>query len=188
MKRLLSISVAILLVASFGIAMIPPQSVEASPSVGKIFNITAKGQGDYTISSSTSGTGKFSISLHGQASSKYHGGWGGFAPYAEVGGHISGSFDGHTVNAGLQGNQVHFNCHCDRPLNLIHLFGLRASGNYDGNAIKTAGWNHVWVYGDEDSRTVQALLYHSSIGGYLRIYIYEASADNFKVEIRKIGN
>jgi len=194
MKRLFLVSLAIVLVMSLGIAMFPIQSVEAGQDGGRVFNITAKGQGDYTIriypSPPTNGTGEFSISVHGQAKSKQPLGHGyGYPPQAEVGGHISGSFDGHKINVGLQGNQVEFDCsHLGHPLNLIHVFGLRLRGNYDGNAIKTGGSNHVWVYGDEGSRTIEALLYHADIGGYLYIYVSEATADTFKVNIHEVGN
>ena len=189
MKRLFLILLAVLLAVSLSITMFPAQSVKAQPpNGGTTFTITAKGQGSYKIGSSESGTGEFSISVAGQAKSKQplsHGY--GYPPQAEVGGHISGSFDGHTVHGGLQGNQVEFGCsHAGHPLNLIHVIGLRLTGNYDGNAIKTPASNPVWVYGDPGSRTVEARLQH----GYLVIYIKidEATADTFKVKIREVGN
>jgi len=188
MKRLFLVSLAIVLVMSLGIMMFPTQSVEAGQNGGRVFSITAKGQGAYKIGAIEEGDGEFSISVAGQAKSKQPLGHGyGYPPQAEVGGHISGSFDGHKINVGLQGNQVHFGCECDRPLNLIHVFGLRLRGNYDGNPIKTGGSNHVWVYGEPGNRTVKVMLTIPGVS-YLHIWMYETGADIFEVEIREVGN
>jgi len=202
MKRLFLILLAVLLAVSLSITMFPSQSVRAQPpNGGTTFSITAKGQGDYTLkiheNGTTSGTGEFSISVAGQAKSKQplsHGY--GYPPQAEVGGHISGSFDGHTVHGGLQGNQVdfvHFDCSHDGQQNLIHIRGLGLKGNFDGEVIDTARNKLVYVYDNEFGiKTFKVWLPNfPGPNDSLTIWMYETgdnAADIFKVKIREIGN
>ena len=198
MKRLLSIFLAVFLVVSLGSMVFSTQSVKAWRIDGHTFNINAKGQAIYRLPTQEQWEGKVFIVVAGEKSTKIPGYRGrGYTPRAEVGGHISGSFDDHTIDfhtiqGGLQGNRAMFNCAHphppdppSNPLHLIHLHALKLHGNYNSKPISTGAWNQVMVYGDEGSRTIEVILSSSYISLYpLYIHISEATADIFKVKIR----
>jgi len=194
MKRIFSILLVVLLAVSLGITVVPTQSVEASPSGGKVFSITAKGKGDYKITKPLEeGTGEFSIRVTGQVSEKGSSmGWAN-PPDAVAGGHIRGSFVGRTIQAGLHGNTVHFNCqHSIEPERLIHIMDLTVRGTFDGEKIDTPSNKHVSVYYDDSGiKIIEAFLFNfPSPHTNLIIKLYETgdkAADVFEVKIREVG-
>ena len=193
MKRLLSISLAVLLALSLGITMFQPQSVEASPSGGEVFSITAKGQGDYKITNPVEeGTGEFSVRVTGQVSEKGSSmGWAN-PPDAVAGGHIRGSFGDHIIQASLHGKQVHFNCqHGIEPERLIHITSLTVRGTFDGEKIETPSNKHVSVYYEDSIKIIRVYLHNfPSPNTGLIIKLYETgdkAADVFEVKIREVG-
>jgi len=154
MKKLLLISLVVLLAVSFGIAMFPTQSVAALEKGGLTFHIKAKGEGTYTFGHpqhpTEEGDGDFSINIAGQKGWGYkcnRGYWGWGHPRDTVQGHIKGSFGEHEINITLVnpgGNNLFI--YLDSLGRLKNVY-FHLKGTYDGNKIETFG-NWVRAYYD----------------------------------------
>ena len=159
MKKLLLISLAVLLVVSLSITMFPTQSLAAWEKGGLAFHVSATGEGTYIIGSPTypseEGDGEFFINIAGQKGWSYkfnrgHRGWG--HPRDTVQGHIKGSFgeleiheiDVTLVNPG--GNNLFI--YLD-SLGRVENVYFHLKGTYNGNKIETVG-NWVRAYYDGD--------------------------------------
>ncbi len=154
MKKLLLISLVVLLTVSFGIVMFPTQSVAALEKGGLTFHIKAKGEGTYTFGHpqhpTEEGDGDFSINIAGQKGWGYkfnRGYWGWGHPRDTVQGHIKGSFGEHEINITLVnpgGNNLFI--YLD-SLGRVENVYFHLKGTYDGNKIETRG-NWVRAYYD----------------------------------------
>jgi len=185
MKRLLLISLAVLLAVSLGITMFPTQSVAALQKGGLAFHIKAKGEGDYLYQypGSESGTGEFSINVAGNKRFNYQfsrGRW-RWGLQDVIQGHIKGSFGEHEIDVTLTnpwslGEQVWL----DDETGKITAVGFKFKGTYDGNKV-TSVQSYIRVY-YENGELDYILADLCFIDGannqtFLDVTMYDASVD-----------
>ena len=189
MKRLLSIMLSVLIIASLGIMMFPTQSVEAKyeHKQGIVYHIKAEGQGTceywppFPIEQVN---GEFSINLNG---SGHFYSYGRGLAFHGGGGHIKGSFDDHEIDAALQVSWLQCNTwhgkYPDMPITLH----FKAKGFYDGERA-IDGWDHLGPIKPDatEMKLVVSLTDKNNIQHVTTIYM-DDSADIFKADIDLVG-
>jgi hypothetical protein len=157
MKRMLSISLAVLLVAGLSIMIFPAQTVEAQAPGGTNFHIQAEGEAEYQFAGSEWQTGgDFFINVTGQKG--YGNKWTGYSYYHRLGwgpqdtvqGHIRGSFGENEIDVTLT-SHPHFGkeVHLDSNGRLVWV-GFKFKGTYNGNKVTVPGTSYIRVFYDEN--------------------------------------
>lgn len=100
MKKVISVSLALIIAFSLVIVALPAAALAAGHNhIGGInFHVRAEGQGQYTLNHHTTGSGEFSIIFNGNGDWYKYRGW----AIAGGGGRVRGSFDGHELDLVLQ--------------------------------------------------------------------------------------
>jgi len=193
MKKLLLISLVVLLAVSFGIAMFPTQSVAALEKGGLTFHIKAKGEGTYTFGHpqhpTEEGDGDFSINIAGQKGWGYkcnRGYWGWGHPRDTVQGHIRGSFGEHEIKltlmnpTGVHGPFTYNDYVKLYPNGKLKSVGFKAKGTYDGDkVISHQSYIRVYYDGNGELDYILADLWFTdgTTQTSLDIKMYDASVD-----------
>ena len=197
MKKLLLISLAVLLAVSLSITMFPTQSVEASHKhrQGITFHIKAEGQGTFENKTQwpyEDGDGDFSVNLNG---SGHFANYGRGLAWHGGGGYVKGSFDGREMNVALQVVRVEVKgSHSNYPDMPIRVH-FTPKGLYDGVPIVygygyLAGNTYIngyWIKPDAtEMKVVLNLKDKNDSWHHITIYMDEY-ADIFKVDIDVVG-
>ena len=185
MKRLLLISLAVLLAVSLSITIFPAHSVAALQKGGLAFHISAEGEGEYWFGGwefeppPQTWTGEVSINVAGQKGygykrTGYSRGYG--TPQDIVQGHIKGSFGEHEIDVTLKnptgyGTLVHLD---NGKLDWV-TFHLK--GTYDGNKVKSAGNRIKVVYDGNGEPEFIFVILANFTSQRICIKIYDASVD-----------
>jgi len=199
-KRLISISLAVLLAMVLGIMIFPTQAVEASydHKQGIVYHIEAEGPAtfdqaypsgpevDGELYIKLNGSGNFYIMGRGLA---WHGG----------GGKLKGSFDNNEIDLLLQAYRVVCNkSHVFYPNLKIEIW-FWAMGLYNGEKVQHDWKSYKRSYGKlflkphatEPKLTIDKIrlhLYDKNNGSYVYwIYMDESTADIFNIDIDIVG-
>jgi len=190
MKRLLLISLAVLLAVSLSITIFPAHSVEAVQHGGLAFHISAEGEGEYQfLGDSEWQPGEFSINVAGQKGwnykrTGYSRGYG--TPQDTVQGHISGSFGEHEIKltlmnpTGVRGPFTYNDYVKLYPNGKLESVGFKAKGTYDGNKVI---WHqsYIRVFYDEnwelDYILADLCFTDGTTQTFLDVKMYDASVD-----------
>lgn len=192
MRKLLLISLAVLLAVSLSITMFPTRSAEASKehTKGITFNIRAAGEGSYKVKPyggvPEEGLGAFAIGFAGSGFS-YTPGRG--LAWRSSAGHVKGSFGPHEIDVNIHvwpSNSYY--CKYNRVTKTIKLYGISVTGgSYDGKKV-TNGWGEFDILSPDSTSITVHLNVITDAGHYLvDITIEEASADRFKIDIHEVG-
>lgn len=183
MKRLISISLAVLLAVSLGITMFPTQSVAALEKGGFSFHIKAKGEGEYQFAGDTEWQqGEFSINVVGQKgyNYKFHRGYRGWGtPQDTIQGHIKGPFGEHAIDVTLT-NPSSFGTQVWLESGKLKKVGFKFKGTYDGSKV-ISHQSYIIVYYDEygelDYILADLCFTDGTTQTFLDVTMYDASVD-----------
>ena len=189
MKKLLLISLAVLLAVSLSITMFPTQSVEASHKhrQGITFHIKAEGQGTFENKTQwpyEDGDGDFSVNLNG---SGHFANYGRGLAWHGGGGYVKGSFDGHEMDVALQVVRVEVNV--PHSTNMPITVHFNPKGLYDGVKIVNGSGFLGPIKPNATEMIIDLRLWGENNNPLciMKIYMDEESADIFKVDIDLVG-